>query len=75
VEVPCLASAYNIRSYPHCASDWGLIIVEHKCAHTVLLQSQDEEREAMVLSERMAEEGDVDGSMAKMAEVEALQRR
>jgi hypothetical protein len=29
----------------------------------------------MVLSERMAEEGDVDGSMAKMAEVEALQRR
>ena len=36
---------------------------------------QDQEREAAVLSEKLAEDGDVDGSMAKVAEAEALQQR
>ena len=36
---------------------------------------QDQEREASVISEKMAEEGDVDGSMVKVAEAEALQQK
>ena len=36
---------------------------------------QDQEKEAMVLSEKLAEDGDVDGSMAKMAEAEGLQAK
>ena len=37
--------------------------------------TQDQEREASVISEKMAEEGDVDGSMVKVAEAEALQQK
>jgi len=36
---------------------------------------QDQEREASVISEKLAEEGDVDGSMAKMAEAEVLHQK
>ena len=40
-----------------------------------LLTMQDQEREASVISEKLAEEGDVDGSMVKVAEAEALQQK
>ena len=65
-----MPSGQRLRSCPPGFRFVTLAVYEVLCSGL-----QDQEREASVISEKLAEDGDVDGSMAKVAEAEALQQR